>query len=355
MQLQSKILIVDDHPTNIEVLKKIFGDDYRLATAESGDEALIQASHFQPDIVLLDVMMPGINGYETCRQLRATPDLAHTKILMVSARARLEERLQGYDAGADDYITKPFDQHELRAKVQVYSQLKSLQEVDRLKSNVLSLLSHELRTPLTGVLGPLQLLMRKRDLSPSKQQEFLETAYRSVTNLSEFIDKAMLLVELKAGLRELRLITGELEEIVRQSIDDVIPKAQARDIDVKLDVAGDSTIHMDRALMARVVVGLLENAIRFSPAAAPVTASVVHAEADVCLTVQDRGCGIEPKLLSTIFDGLVTTDSLHHRDGQGLSLAVASEIVRRHGGQIDVESHLGTGSTFTLRLPAASA
>ncbi len=265
--------------------------------------------------------MPGIDGYETCRQLRATPDLAHVKILMISAKARLEERLRGYDAGADDYITKPFDQHELRAKVQVYSQLKSLQEVDRLKSNVLSLLSHELRTPLTGVLGPLQLLMRKRDLSPSKQQEFLETAYHSVINLSELIDKAMLLVELKAGLRELRLITGELEEIVRQGIDDVAPQALARDIQVQFDVTGVSTIRMDRALMARVVVGLLENAIRFSPDAASVTACVCHTEASVCLTVQDRGRGIEPAMLSTIFDGLVTTDSLHHRDGQGVSRA----------------------------------
>lgn len=353
MQLQSRILIVDDRPTNVEVLKKVFGSEYQVETAESGAEALVQAHAFQPDIILLDVMMPGIDGYETCRQLRSAPDLSHAKILMVSAKTRLEERLRGYDAGADDYITKPFDQHELRAKVHVYSQLKSLQEVDRLKSNILSLLSHELRTPLTGVLGPLQLLMRKRDLSASKQQEFLETAYHSVINLSELIDKAMLLVELKAGLRELRLIDGELEEIVRQSLDDVAPQALARDIQVQLDVTGVSAVRMDRALMARVVVALLENAIRFSPEAEPVMVSVCHTDASVCLTVQDRGAGIEADMLATIFDGLVTTDSLHHRDGQGLSLAIASQIVRRHGGQINVKSQPGAGSIFTLRLPAS--
>ncbi len=353
MQLQSRILIVDDHATNVEVLKKVFGAEYHVATAESGDKAIVLAHEFQPDIILLDVMMPGIDGYETCRQLRAAPDLAHAKILMVSARTRLEERLKGYHVGADDYITKPFDQHELRAKVRVYSQLKSLQEVDRLKSNILSLLSHELRTPLTGVLGPLQLLMRKRDLSPLKQQEFLETAYRSVTNLSELIDKAMLLVELKAGLRELRLISGELEEIVRQGLDDVAPQALARDIQMELAVTGVSAVRIDRALMARVVVALLDNAIRFSPDAAPVKICVSHTDANICLTVQDRGIGIEPDMLPTIFEGLVTTDSLHHRDGQGLSLAIASQIVRRHGGRIDVESQPGAGSIFSLHLPAA--
>ncbi len=354
MQLQSRILIVDDHPTNVNVLKKIFGAEYQVATAESGDEALLQAHDCQPDIILLDVMMPGMDGYETCRRLRASPDLTHTKILMVSAKARLEERLRGYEAGADDYITKPFDQHELRAKVHVYSQLKSLQEVDRLKSNVLSLLSHELRTPLTGVLGPLQLLLRKRDLSPLKQQEFLETAYRSVTNLSAFIEKAMLLVELKAGLRELQMITGELAEIVRQSIDNVTPQALARDIYVSFDVTGISTVRMDRALMARAVVGLLENAIRFSPTTESVTASICNTDANVFLTVQDRGRGIDPAMLPTLFDGLVVNDRLDHRDGQGLSLAVASQIVRRHGGRIEVESQPDAGSIFTLYLPAVS-
>ncbi|ETW94628.1 MAG: hypothetical protein ETSY1_34010, partial [Candidatus Entotheonella factor] len=348
-------LIVDDYPANIEILKKIFAGHYELTTAASGDEALIEAGISRPDIILLDVMMPGMDGYETCRQLRATPDLAHTKILMVSAKARLEERLQGYDAGADDYIVKPFDPHELRAKVNVYAQLKSLQEVDRLKSNILSLLNHELRTPLNSVLGPLQLLRRKRDLSPLKQQELLEAAYRSVNNLNELIEKTMLLVELKAGLRNLRLISSQLEAIVRQSIDDVIPQALARDIDIQLDASDASSIHADRALLGRVVVTLLENAIRFSPASESVRVFVGEVDTNVCLTVQDRGQGIEPAMLPSLFDGLVTTDTLHHRDGQGLSLAIASQIMRRHGGWIDVESQLGTGSMFTLRLPVEPA
>jgi CheY-like chemotaxis protein len=113
-----KILIVDDHPMNITILKKILDhDDYHVATAASGEEALARMQTFQPDLILLDVMMPGIDGYETCRRIRAASALRHTRIIMVSAKARLEDRQQGYAVGADDYVTKPFTKHELLAKV----------------------------------------------------------------------------------------------------------------------------------------------------------------------------------------------------------------------------------------------
>ena len=120
MQRQSRILLVDDNPTNLAILEEMLGDEYRRGTATSGEEALEIAPDFQPDLILLDVMMPGINGYETCRRIRANPALRNVKIVMVSAKALVSERLEGYDAGADDYLTKPFDEKELLAKVRVY-------------------------------------------------------------------------------------------------------------------------------------------------------------------------------------------------------------------------------------------
>ena len=120
MQPQSRILLVDDNPTNLAILEEMLGDEYRWEAATSGEEALEIAPDFQPDLILLDVMMPGINGYETCRRIRANPALRNVKIVMVSAKALVSERLEGYDAGADDYLTKPFDEKELLAKVRVY-------------------------------------------------------------------------------------------------------------------------------------------------------------------------------------------------------------------------------------------
>ncbi len=122
MQQSDRILIVDDHPINIEILEELLEDDYQLATATSGEEALAIAPTFTPALILLDVMMPGIDGYETCRRIRATPDLSHTKIIMVSAKAMDSEQRQGYEAGADDYVTKPFNKHDLLTKVHAFLQ-----------------------------------------------------------------------------------------------------------------------------------------------------------------------------------------------------------------------------------------
>src|SRR5215813_382048 len=135
MLRNSRILIVDDHPTNVAILEEILGEHYTLKTPTCGEEALAIALDFKPALILLDIMMPEIGGYETCRRLRGHPDLCHIKMIMVFARALAAERLQGYEAGADDYITKPFDEEELVAKVWVHMRLRSLEEVEQFTSD----------------------------------------------------------------------------------------------------------------------------------------------------------------------------------------------------------------------------
>lgn len=117
MQQQSKILVVDDNPTNVLIMEELLGEDYQLATAYSGEAALTIARDFRPDVILLDIMMPGLDGYETCRRLRAEPRLEAAKIIMVSAKSLAAERTQGYAAGAYDYVSKPFEHPELLAKI----------------------------------------------------------------------------------------------------------------------------------------------------------------------------------------------------------------------------------------------
>jgi two-component system sensor histidine kinase/response regulator len=156
---QNRILIVGDNATNVAILEEILGDHYRLATAASGEEALRKASEFRPELILLDIMMPGTNGYEACRKIRANAALRHSKIIMVSAKAMVAERIEGYDAGADDYITKPFDEDELLAKVRIYLRLSYLEEVDKLKSEVLMLLNHETRPPLNNIIPVIEMLL----------------------------------------------------------------------------------------------------------------------------------------------------------------------------------------------------
>ncbi len=125
MERKNRILIVDDDPTNIKIVREILGEAYRLAIASTGEEVLEIVGDFRPDLILLDVMMPGIEGYEVCRRIRANPTLCRHKIIMVSALAMVSQWLEGYQAGADDYLTKPFDEEELLAKVRVFLRLES--------------------------------------------------------------------------------------------------------------------------------------------------------------------------------------------------------------------------------------
>ena len=153
MQEKSRILAVDDNPTNNEIIQEMLSEDYDLQMATTGEEALKIATDFRPDLILLDIMMPGMDGYEVCRRLRANSNLMYTKIILVSAKTMTSERLEGYEAGADDYITKPFDDDEIRAKVNVYLRLKHIEEIGQMRRDFTTTVTHEMRTPMNVIKG----------------------------------------------------------------------------------------------------------------------------------------------------------------------------------------------------------
>lgn len=351
MAAHDRILIVDDHPNNVDVLEDILGDDYALATASSGEAALTVAQTFRPALILLDIMMPGIDGYETCQRLRALPALRHTKIVMVSAKAMVSERLRGYDAGADDYITKPFDLDELQAKVRVYLRLKSLEEVDQLKSDVLALLSHETATPLNGILGPLQLLRETPEMDEAERSEFLDMLYASATRLHMLYTKVCTLSMFLAGQAAVRPDAADLGEIVQQIVGAVMPRAAASNVQIDVTLPEDAVTRLDRPQMQQVVMALLDNAVRVSPAAGRVTVDLRQDTARLCLRVTDQGPGMAPEFLPWVFEPFAQPDCRHHTEGHGLSLAIAQQVVEAHEGTIEVASTLGEGTTFTVWVP----
>ncbi|MFQ5461961.1 MAG: PleD family two-component system response regulator [Phycisphaerae bacterium] len=191
MSTESMILVVDDNPTNIAVLAEMLSAEYELKTALSGEEALDMVKDFTPDVILLDIMMPGIDGYEVCRRLRADPTYRHTKIIMVSAKALLAERLEGYDAGADDYITKPFDEDELVAKVRVYLRLKYAGEEESPQTGLLSKFSEEPSAQFRGILLPTTILMSDDSMVAIERKMLAEMVYRNVKRLQLVLEEAI--------------------------------------------------------------------------------------------------------------------------------------------------------------------
>lgn len=351
--MYDRILIVDDYPNNVMILEDVLGDDYTLATAASGEEALILAETFRPSLILLDIMMPGIDGYETCRRLRSSPSLRHTKIMMVSAKAMVTERLEGYEAGADDYITKPFDFEELREKVRVYLRLRSLEELDALKSDVLALLSHETSTPLNGILGPIEMLREEPDMELAEREQLLDIIYDSARNLHKLYTKVRRLSAMRAGKWEFGRETVELGAVIQAALDAVKPHIDKHQIEVKLIETVDMSFELDVTQFQEAIVSILENAIQASPPAGCITIRTWQATNDVRMSIHDQGPGIDPAYLPHIFEPFVKPDVRHHASGQGISLAIVHEIIKVHNGIIEVESTSVSGTTFTLGLPLA--
>ncbi len=195
--MHTRILIVDDEPTNIAVIENILeGQNLEYKSASNGLTAIDVATQFNPDIILLDVMMPDINGYEVCQRIKSHPQLKFVKVVFVSAKGLKEDRLKGYEVGSNDYISKPFDPDELLAKIKSMEQLRYGKELEVLKNNVLKIMSHEIRTPLNGVLGFASLISQSTSLI-EQDRMFLNKVIDSGNKLLTLSEKYMLLFELR--------------------------------------------------------------------------------------------------------------------------------------------------------------
>jgi two-component system sensor histidine kinase/response regulator len=351
---QNKILVVDDNVTNLTIVEETLSDDYEIVCASSGAEALAVASKFRPDLVLLDIMMPEMDGYETCRRLRADPQLRYVKVVLVSAKTRTADRLLGYEAGADDYITKPFVPEELAAKVRVFLRLKSVEELDQMKTEILTLLAHETRTPLTCVAGVLDMLRSPVSLPEHQREEALDIARQNCTRLQTLIEKSNMLWRLRAGQVAAKIVPTDASTIVSMSVGGVTAFANDRQVRIRVDVPASVSVRGDAELLTLVLQSLLHNAIRFSPSPGVVRAEVTQENRFVTFAVIDKGPGIDPSRVSGLFDAFETNDIMHHTQGQGLSLAVAHEIVKRHGGLVELAPGETGETRFVVRIPSAT-
>ena len=355
-QARSKILAVDDDPIDLAVIERLLSrKGYDLRTVTSGEEAMEVAPDFHPDVILLDVIMSGISGYEVCRRIRTDSRLKHTKIIMVSGLAMVSERLQGYEAGADDYITKPFDEAELLVKLKVYLRLKSVEEVDRFKTDILALLSQKASTPISDIILPVERLMATENMEIDEQRKLIEQVHRTAMQLHHFFENAMTLSTLKSGQWHFEQAPTNLRTLVREVISDITKKASERKIKIEEQFSISPTICLDEREIKRVISTILDNAVRFSPVGETVTICVGSDNDDVYLSVTDQGQGIDSDNLQSIFDGFSAANANHSALGKGLNLAITRQIVLGHNGTISAQSTKGSGTTFIVRLPATLA
>lgn len=329
---KNRILAVDDHPTNLEILRGILQPVHEVDTAERGLDAITLAKKHRPDIVLLDIMMPGMDGYEVCRQMRQDPNLRSCKILMLTAKSTTSDRLKGFEAGADDYLTKPFDAAELLAKVSVFLRLKSVEEVDQMKADLLTLLNHETRTPLNGIISPAEMLLEGESMTDDERHMWIEMIYQNSKDLLSFIQKATLLNALSSGYQSFTRAPVLLSDIVEAQLN------LAEHGNSVISYLDDSVIgNVDTAEFGNAVHYLISFAISQSSAPNPVIVRLVRATDTAHLSISFAG-ELDSDHITSLFDGLGRADVFHHhRDQSALELAIANEVLDLHNCKTTVQ------------------
>lgn len=352
MKKNTKVLIVDDERQNVQIMREMlsFHPKYECRGANSGQEALSILKNYFPEIILLDIMMPpGMNGYEVCRRIRAHKEHKFAKIIMVSGMSMVDDRLKGYDAGADDYLTKPYVENELLAKLEVYSKLSRIEEVDTLKTTALNILSHETRTPLNGILLGSELLRDMEDMTV-KAKQYIELVHESGLRIQELVEKISRYYNVKDGVQK-SLTENSFSYLLGKLMDDL----RGHGVDDKVEVACDcaDAIHFtaDWLLLKEALGYVVDNALKSTSASSLVSIKCLKREGGVSLQVGDRGPGVAQSMTEKVFDGLFSPDILHHTQGTGLGLAIAKEIVEEHGGKITCANRKGGGSLFEIFIP----
>ena len=350
MRKNVKVLIVDDESLNVEIMLEIlrFHPQYECKWATSGEEALSILKKYYPELILLDVKMSGIDGYEVCRRIRALSEHRFSKIIMISGMALIDDRLKGYEAGADDYLTKPYVEGELIAKLEVYSKLNRIEEVDTLKTTALNILRHETRTPLNGIMMGSDLLLTMEDLS-EKAKDYVDLVRQSGLKIQELVEKISRYYFIKDGIT----LNPSLKE-PSLIIDSIISNLGSTVRDSRVVACCDKSITFvaDWIFLAEAISYLIENALKKCPESQIVTVGCRQEAGNLLIQVGDESPGSSQPFEEQVFDGLFSPDLLHHHQGTGLSLAIAKEIIEEHGGRIIYKSSESGETLFEVTIKA---
>jgi len=365
-----KILVVEDNEDMLNGIRDILEiSGYQVITALDGQEALGHMQQHRPDLVVSDIMMPQLDGYELFSAVRANPKWLRVPFIFLTAKdQRLDVRL-GKQLGADDYLTKPFEPEDLVVAVEAkLERAASLQaatdaEMSQLKQNILKAFSHEFRTPLTYIRGYLDLILEDGldQLSLEELDDFLQGMRRGSARLSRLVDDLIFLVTLETGeavsrfYSEQMYFTG-LRSLVEIVVHQKMPLARQRNVDLQLDIPEPLPgveIHVD--FIRDVLERLIDNGVKFSHTSqGHVLVSATASEKWVRIAVKDNGIGISAEELPQLFKRMHQINRAQlEQSGLGVGLAIAKGIAEIHGGRVDVESEVGEGSTFTLVLPVA--
>ena len=359
-----RVLVVDDEPANVELLaRRLEALGAETIRATNGEEALALAEREMPDLILLDVMMPGIGGFETCRRLKINDRTAPIPVIFATALTDAADLSSGFSAGGIDYITKPIEPIELAARVRsaiftkrLQDELRStnaqLRRVEHSRQELIGMLGHDIRNLANSLVAFLQLV-RLGQLDPSRPEfgELLGLSESNVTELLRMVNALLDVYKMEEGRLEADQQTVHLDDLVKKSISQLAAEARARGVELECKT-GDVKVYVDETLLVRVLTNLLANSVKHTPSGGKaVVESAPGTDGWVIVRVRDTGSGIPLADGDNVFDRFYQTAGGRSRGGTGLGLAFCKLAVELHGGKIRVANPGEAGAIIEMTLP----
>jgi len=392
------ILVIDDDPTNLEILDyTLSAAGYNVHTATNGAN-IVQQIHFSiPDLILLDILLPDINGFKLCQGLKSDPVTESIPIIFMTALADTVDKVKGLHLGAVDYITKPFQKKELLARVQTHLHLRELsktleiknqqlteliedlehrviertielkqalekeKELNQLKSRFITMASHQFRTPLAIISSSSGILQEFSDrLNEERKQEHLQTIQNTIKHITQILDDVLMINRAEGNKIELYLEAADIIDFCRYLIQETAANHSQYSINFSVDLGEKITaesliIQFDKKLLQQVITNLLNNAIKYSPNHNLVNFNLTKVDDQIIFKISDHGIGIPETDQVKLFESFHRASNVGNIAGTGLGLSIVKQCVDLHRGRISVESQIGKGTTMTVSIPYLTA
>ncbi len=361
-----KILIVDDVVSNVLLLKILLTNEkFQVCTASNGNMCIEMAKSEHPDLILLDVMMPDLNGFDTAVILKKDPETLEIPIIFLTALNNPSDLVKGFQVGANDFLTKPFNKEELVMRVMHQIQLvaakriivKQNEELKRTISNrdkMYSVIAHDLRSPMASIRMVLNLAVNvvSPEIVGDEIYGLLDKANRESEDTHDLLDNLLKWTKSQTGRLNVVYQDIDLDDIVPGVVDIFNVIAEMKKINLKYLPADEKlTVHADNDMIKTIIRNLLSNAVKFTPEGKGVEVFYKREGDFARISVRDHGVGIAPERVETIFHTGETTYGTGGEEGSGLGLQLCQDFARKNGGDAQVESTLGEGSTFSFTVP----
>ena len=351
------ILIVEDNPDHLNVLMNILETgNYELRIATDAQSALEILKFERVDLILLDIMLPGMNGFELCKTLKSEPATEDIPVIFMTALNDTVNKIKGLELGAVDYITKPFQVGEVIARIKIHLKLRQLmekeKEVSNLRAYFISMASHDMRSPLNSVMSIAYMLKQFEDkLSPEDKIKKLEVIERSSKRMIDILDNILTLNQVTTSKQ---IIYKEKTDYIKfcQEMAEELPILFQNTHIIKLQAeATDIQIRMDQKVVWHILYNLVNNAMKYSLPGSKIVIRVFTEGPEVVTQVIDQGIGIPESEQQKIFESYFRGSNVGETKGSGLGLSIVRQLVALHEGRITAESEAGNGSIFSIYFP----